>query len=169
MSYGQSRNYELPPPEVITGAVVAALVASCSLAGLLAWTGTLESVPGLYGLNGHGWTIAIGHGLVAAVPFVAVLTRVASHRFAPAPLAGALSSPFLGACFGVIYGTGCWLVGVAYGVPIWVGFTGGSLPVPYHHIPSLVALLGYGVILGSWYPLVRTAVVARDRRRRTRP
>lgn len=143
---------------MVSGAIVAALIASVSLGGLLAGTGHLEAVPRLYGLEGNAWTIVIAHGLFAAVPFLAGLTRVAQHRYAPAPVAAAPHSPFLGGCLGVAYATVCWVVIVAYGIPLWIGMTGGNLPMPYQHTASLVALVGYGAILGSWYPLVRTAI-----------
>ncbi|WP_265111029.1 hypothetical protein [Halosolutus halophilus] len=171
MSYGRSRRYDSPSVGTIFGTLVAALVASLSFAGLLSSTGHLESVAALYGLEdvSSDWAVVVAHGLVGAVPFVAGLTRAAKHRFAPAPLAAALRSPFLGGCLGVAYGTVCWLVGVAYGVPLWIDLTGGSLPLPYHHSASLVALIGYGAVLGAWYPLVRTAVDDRGRARRSRP
>ena len=158
MSYRHSQNLDYPSAGVISGAIIAALLASVSLGGLLAGTGHLEAVPALYGLEGYAWTLVIAHGVVGAVPFIVGLTRVARVRHVPTPVAAASYSPFLGGCFGIAYATVCWLVGVVYGVPFFVGLTGGTLPMPYHHTPSLVALIGYGAILGSWYPLVRTAI-----------
>lgn len=170
MSYGRSRGHEIPSDGTISGAIIAALIASLTLGELLAATVHLEAIPALYGLEDvvNAWAFVVGHGFVAAMPFVAGLTRAARHRSAPAPLAAALRSPFLGGCFGVAYGTVCWLVVVAYGVPLLVEVTGGSLPLPYQHGASLLALVAYGAVLGAWYPLVRTAIDDRGRSRRAR-
>ncbi|ELY42690.1 hypothetical protein [Natronorubrum bangense] len=158
MSYRWSRKPETLSSRAISGAIVAGLLASVSFGGMLAATGHLEAVATVYGLEGHDWLLVIIHGLLGAVVFVAGLTHVANHRYAPVPLAAALRSPFLGGCFGVAYGTACWLAIVAYGLPLWMGATGGHLPLPYQHGPSLLAFIGYGTVLGAWYPLVRTAI-----------
>ncbi|MFC4544482.1 hypothetical protein ACFO5R_21355 [Halosolutus amylolyticus] len=170
MSYGRSGRYEIPSDGTISGALVAALLASLTFAELIAATGHLEAIPALYGLEDsvNNWGFVVGHGFVGAVAFAAGLTRAANHRSAPAPLAAALRSPFLGGCFGVAYGTLCWLVGIAHGVPLLVQVTGGTMAVPCQHGASLLALVGYGAVLGAWYPLVRTAVDDRGRSRRWR-
>lgn len=168
MAHRKSWKREKPSVETVSGTVVAALIAGLALAGLLDGTGGLEDLRALYGLEVDAWRLAVVHGVAGAVPFVAGLTRVARHRYAPAPLAAALRSPFLGGCLGAAYGAGCWLVLVAYVVPIVIGFTGGQLPVPYQHPESLIPLIGYGAVLGSWYPLVRTAVTDHGPTRRTR-
>lgn len=167
MSYKRSRRYTGPSGGTIAGTVVGALLAGLSFAGLLADIGHLDTVAAVYGLEEYGaeWELVVAHGVVGAVPFVAGLTRAARHRYAPAPLATAPRSPFLGGCFGVAYGTVCWLAIVAYGVPLAVNLRGGAMPLPVHHLPSLVAFLGYGAVLGAWYPLVRTAIDDRGRTR----
>lgn len=165
MSYRKSPKYEFLSEGTIAGALIAALLASIVFAELLAATGHLETVAAVYALDlGNDWAFVVAHGLVAAGPFIAALTYGARARAAPAPLAGAVRSPFLGGCFGVAYGTVCWLVVIAYGVPYVLRLTGADLPLPVHHSASLVALLAYGAVLGSWYPLVRTAIADRTPR-----
>ncbi|WP_265111017.1 hypothetical protein [Halosolutus halophilus] len=163
MSYGRSSRYEIPSDGTISGAVIAALLASLTFGELVAATGHLEAIPALYGVESavNDWAFVVAHGFVAALAFVAGLTRAANHRFAPAPLAAAPYTPFLGGCLGVAYGTVCWLVGVAYGVPLWIELTGGTLSLPCQHGASLMALIAYGAVLGTWYPLIRTAVDGR--------
>ncbi|QFU82275.1 hypothetical protein [Natronorubrum aibiense] len=158
MPYRRSAKSEALSGGMISGVIVAALLASISFGGVLAATGRLEAVATLYGLEGHDWLVIIAHGFVGAVVFVAGLTRVANHRFAPAPIAVALRSPFLGGWLGLAYGNICWLVIVAYGMPLWQEAIGGYLPLPCQHGSSLMAFIGYGAVLGMCYPLVRTMI-----------
>ena len=138
MSYRRSSKRDYQVDGTIAGAVVAALIASVSFGGLIGSTGNRGAIAALYGLEGltSDWVFIVVHGFVGAAPFVVGLTRAAQHRYAPAPLAAALRSPFIGGCLGVAYGTLCWLVVVAVGVPLWVGLTGGHLPAPVFVTPA---------------------------------
>ncbi|WP_407037799.1 hypothetical protein [Halovalidus salilacus] len=135
----------------------ASLVAGTVLGAVLMATGRFDSLVEVYGLSGvDEWHLLYLHSAVATAGFVAVVSRLARSRFAPLPLRDAVRYSFPGACIGLAYGTVLWLVVVAYGVPLWFDIVGGQrVPMPYHHLPSLDALVAFGTVLGASYPIVR--------------
>ena len=158
MAYRQSYHRDFPSPVTILTAATAALIAGAALGGVLQATGDLRSIADFYGLEGivNEWTLVIVHSLLAAWPFVAIVSRLSSGRYVPRPLAQSARSPFLCACVGLSYGAVLWLAVVAYGAPFLLGLvTGDAYSVPFHHWESFLALLVFGSVYGAWYPLLR--------------
>lgn len=158
MAYRQSHRGSFPSPVTVLSTVTTALIAGIALGGVLHATGSIRMVASAYGLDGivNEWTLVFCHSLLAAGPFVAIVTRLARGRYVPQPLAECYRYPFLCACVGLSYGALLWVTTVAYGMPFLLGLiTGGAYSVPFRHWGSFYALLAYGAVLGAWYPLVR--------------
>lgn len=159
MSYRQSRIDVRSVSATVISTVFAALIAGAALAGVLYDIGLLGAIAGLYGVDGYVSDLAVvfAHSFAASALFVAVLGAIARGRYTPTPLVEASRSAFLGACVGAAYGILLWIGVVAYGIPLWYDFVGGpAYPMPYRHLESFLALLSFGVVLGVWYPLIRT-------------
>lgn len=163
MSYRQSRTDVRSVTVTVVSTIFAALIAGVAFAGVLYDTGLFGGVSEVYGVDpAVDLVVVFGCSIGASVLFVAVLGAAARRRYAPTPIVEASHSTFLGACMGAGYGVLLWLVVVAYGVPVWFDVLGvASYPMPYRHLESFLALLTFGVVLGVWYPLLRTTFDAR--------
>lgn len=136
-----------------------AFVVAAGYAGFVAGVvasalGILESVALLVGGNG----LILSGVLFAPLSVIggaAVwgLTRaLGSERHRRRPLAGAT--------VGLPIGIGSWLVGVAFGVPVWLRFgVGIAVSMPFVHWGSLVLVLVFSVVFGLVYATVRGAFV----------
>lgn len=163
MSYGRSRIAVCPAPGTIVCTLGSALIASVGFGGVQYATGLVGAVGALYGLDGvvTEGVLVFFHSLAASALFVAGIERLGGSRYAPLPIAAARYRPFVGACVGGVYGTVLWLTVVAHGVPLWLELTtGAQLPTPFRHGASLLALVWFGIVLGSWYPILRDAFAA---------
>ncbi|WP_247001712.1 hypothetical protein [Halosolutus gelatinilyticus] len=142
-------SYAIAITGVLAGAVVGVAFAR---------TGRIDSLAALFGreTNGVGWALLLALSWAATAAFAALVAIVDARLGARNPV----SSAVLGLCFAVA----AWAVGVTVGVPVWMRvMLARSRPIPYVHRASFVALVGFGLVLGVAYPIVRRLVAPPDR------
>ncbi|WP_256390831.1 histidine kinase [Natronoarchaeum rubrum] len=102
------------------------------------------AIPAMYGLEGvsAGWGVHLLHSVLFGLVFAAIVMRPGIERYVPT------SRAVVGA--GALFGAALWLVAAGLAMPIWLSAVGfaGAPPLPNLAIPSLIAHLAYGLVLG---------------------
>lgn len=148
--------------QTLSATIVAVVIAGVAFGAFLHTTGRIESVAGLYGLEGaaNGWLVHLAHSFVAGIGFAILATLVPPARIAARvgyeePPAVVLASVGLGVAYGVVL----WAVLVALGVPLWMdAVVGADRPFPYLHGLSLAGLVLFGATFAACFTIVREYV-----------
>ena len=130
----------------IASGFVAALVAGVGFGVLLAETGRIASVAGIYGMESvyWGWGLHLVHSVVAGSLFAAVVATAVDGT--PGLVRGTLA--------GLAYGIVLWIAFVALAFPLWMTYVvGDPRPIPYLHWLALAGLVLFGTVLGAVYAL----------------
>ncbi|WP_435063484.1 histidine kinase [Halobaculum sp. EA56] len=111
--------------------------------------GALEvAIPSLYGLSGGvaGWIVHVSHGAVLGVVFVALANALG--------VADATRSTLLGIGYGVVL----WVALAAVLMPVWLAAVGSPATAPLPNLDplSLAAHVLYGAVLGAALPSLRS-------------
>ncbi|ELZ01831.1 hypothetical protein [Natrialba asiatica] len=148
----RSPRAELVARTLLTGyaASLAAMIAAVAAGLVLTWTGRIDTVAALYGRESAvaGWLLLGGGSLVASGVFAALFALL-RHRWD-------VTSSRAGAALGLLFGVAGWLTVVVIAAPVWMRVVLDlPRPIPYVHLMSLPALVVFGLVLGTVYPLVR--------------
>lgn len=107
------------------------------------------AIPSMYGLDGlvAGWVVHLFHSAVLGVVFAGV-----------ADATGLADSVGRSAVLGLAYGVVLWVALAALVMPVWLGVVGSPAnpPLPNFNPTSLVGHAVYGLALGVAFPLFRT-------------
>lgn len=135
----------------VTSAVTPAVVAGVGLGISLSLTDRMATVAALIGLEGTagGWIVllvaVVLAGLGYAIPVGIVAGGLGDWYGPDRPVSMTLVSTSLG----LGYGLALWAVAIAAALPLWMGVAvGADRPFPYVHVPSLVGLAAFGLVVG---------------------
>ncbi|SER43807.1 histidine kinase [Natrinema salaciae] len=136
------------------GGVIGGLVGGVAM-GLLMLSGMPDAmemaIPALFGQEGvvAGWGIHLFNSVLFGLVFVTLLTRprIRGHVENRWRVLGA----------SLFYGAVLWIVAAGVVMPVWLNVIGfaGAPPLPNLALPSLIAHLAYGLVLGGTYLVLR--------------
>ncbi|TYL36397.1 hypothetical protein CV102_22485 [Natronococcus pandeyae] len=92
------------------------------------------------------WILLLVIGILGAITYYLTIRRFVLLEFLAA-------EPRTGAALGLAFGILLWFAAIII-VPVWIVFYGITSTIPYVHIPSLVGLVVYGMIVGGLTPLI---------------
>lgn len=120
-------------------------------------------IPALFGLGQSGvvgWTVHLATGAVLGLGFGAVVSRDAVRAIlapeGPEPILGPVDVDVRAIGAAVAYGLAIWALLPMLVLPVWLGTVdvAGVDAVPGSGLPSLLAHLVFGLLLGVTYALV---------------
>jgi len=120
--------------------------------------GAMGAMGALWGFPmniGAGWVIHLVNSIVFGLVFAWILSWSSLSRFRAQWLWGIAA--------GIVYAVVLWFIFIGFVWPTWLGAVGfppgpNALPVPYFAMKPLVGHLVYGVVLGAFYPPLRSRV-----------
>jgi hypothetical protein len=143
-----------------SAAVTAGLAAGVLMGLLMQFVmGAMPMVGALYGVPTvtAGWIAHLVHSVVLALVFAAIVTAGPTSRYART------ATGIVG--LGLAYGAVTWFLLAGFVMPVWLGALGTpGVTVPTLSVPSLLAHLVYGGVLGIVYAVARSPTARpRDR------
>lgn len=136
------------PPRFLGFTAVSALVAGVVMGTISqAVFGSFSIVGALYGVAnvGVGWLLHIFHSLIFGILFAVAV--------AYSNPANALRRPGVMVALGVAYGVFLWLFAAGVVMPLWLNAVGVPSTVPMLSLPSLLAHVAWGVVLGGAFAI----------------
>ncbi len=132
----------------VAGAI-AGFFAGAMFGAMMSTTTMMENVAAMVGMESVavGWVVHFAVSILVALVYVKVVSIDRLVQYA--------TRPSTGVGLGLGYGIVLWIVGVAFVMPLWLGFVTPATPsVPNVDWMSFVGHLIYGVFLGTLYPLL---------------
>lgn len=139
-----------------TGAIAAAVIGGAVVGVFLETTGHMARIADLYGFHHplSGWTVHFFHTVVAGTFFAMTIAIVATGLRRIYVLERPISMVVISVLVGVLYGLVVWVVAVALLLPIWMEVVMAlDRPIPYVHVPSLLGLSLFGIVVGICFPV----------------